>query len=306
MISVVVPVYGCKAAIIPLYERIKSTISKIDTNYEIIFVNDACPQNSWDVISELARSDKQVIGVNLSRNFGQHNAILAGLDLSRGDYVVVMDCDLQDRPEAIELLYNKLQEGYDIVWAKRVNRKDKKSTICLSKLFYIILNRLTDDYVDPTINNFSISRRKVIDAHIHMRDHNREYSVFQRWLGFKSAELEIEGDERAEGKSSYSVYKKIKLAISLIISQSNRPLYLAIYVGLAFVLFSLGTIAYRVISYFVTKDIPTGWTSLIISIYLVGGMILTFLGILGIYIGNIFNETKHRPNYVIMETLNRD
>lgn len=303
-ISVVIPIYGCRDALYELYARLSNTLKKITDDYEIILVNDACPQGSWDVITDICKNDDRVKGLNFSRNFGQHRAILAGLDNCCGDAVVVMDCDLQDRPEHIEKMYSKLSEGYDIVWARRINRKDTTGVKFLSKLFYRVCNLFTDSSIDANLCNYSIARSYVIKEQCKMRENCRDFSVFQQWLGFNSTYLDMEGDERASGKSSYSFIKKFKLALEIITSQSNRLLYMSVICGIVFVLISIVIVIYYLINYFVFGNVVEGWTSLLISIYLVGGMIMMFLGIIGLYIGKIFDETKGRPLYVIKDRLN--
>lgn len=303
-ISVVIPVYGCREALEELYSRLCDTLEKISDKFEIILVNDACPQNSWETIKELCAKDNRVIGLNMSRNFGQIKAITAGLDICKGNYVVVMDCDLQDRPEGIIELYNKLQEGYDVVFARRKDRKDSWLTKFFSRQFYKIYNYFSDGNYDASICNFNISRRIVIDNYCKMREQNRGYTIFLKWLGFNSTVIDIEHDKRAAGKSSYNLSKKIRMAISFITAQSNKPLYFAIYAGLIFVLIAIFMVIYNIIHYFTAHAIPTGYTSMIVSLYLIGGVVLTVLGMLGLYIGNIFNETKNRPLYVLRETLN--
>lgn len=301
-----IPVYGCRGALQQLYERLTTTLRKITNEYEIILVNDACPQNSWETIQELCINDKRVIGINLARNFGQIKAITAGLDISRGEYIVVMDCDLQDRPEGILDLYNKIQEGYDIIFARRLARKDKFITKTFSKLFYRFYNYFSDGNYDASICNFNISRRIVIDNYCKMREQNRAFTIFLKWLGFKSTVIDIEHDKRAEGKSSYNFRKKLKMAVSFITAQSNKPLHFSIYVGMGFSFFSFVAILYCLCNYLVAGNIPSGWTSVFISIYLIGGLLLMVLGMIGIYIGNIFEEVKGRPLYVIREILNKN
>ena len=237
-ISVVIPVYGCKAAIPELYKRLIYTLESIVDSFEIILVEDACPQNSWDEIVKLCQKDKRVIGVHFSRNFGQISAITAGLVKSRGNFVVVMDCDLQDRPEAIKNLYEKVLEGYDVVFAKRVKRKDSLVTKLLSSTFYKVYGYLTDGVYDDTICNFSILRKKVVESYCNMREHNRAFTMFIRWLGFKETAIDLEADSRYEGESSYTLKRKIKLAMSIITSQSNKPLLFAIKLGFFMTLFS--------------------------------------------------------------------
>lgn len=305
-ISVVIPVYGCPGALPDLYKRLKETLKRITDRYEIILVNDACPYHSWDIIKTICEEDKNAIGMNMSRNFGQIKAITAGLDISKGEYVVVMDCDLQDRPESIIELYKKLQEGYDVVFARREGRKDNFITKFLSKCFYRLYGYFTEDTFDSSICNFSISKRKVINAYCYMREQNRAYTMFIRWIGFKQTAIDMPADKRFEGKSSYNFRKKLKIALEIITSQSNRPLILSIKIGFDIALIALCYIIYIICKYLMNGDVLVGWTSLIASIYFIGGMLLCAIGVVGIYVGNIFDETKHRPLYVISEYINRE
>lgn len=302
-ISVVIPVYGCRAALPELHRRLCENIEKIANSYEIILVDDFCPQKSWEVIQELCEKDKHVVGIHMSRNFGQIKAITAGLDQSRGDWVVVMDCDLQDRPESIPELFKKAQEGYDVVFARREGRKDSVITKFLSRSFYKVYDYFTDGTFDSSICNFSISSRKVIDYYCQMREQNRAFTMFIRWLGFKQASIDMPADERFEGKSSYNLRKKMKMAFEIITSQSNKPLMFAVKAGFAIALFALIYIIYLIIRLCIGGVLP-GWTTIVASIYLMGGILLCAVGITGVYIGNIFNEAKHRPLYVIEEVLN--
>lgn len=304
--SVVVPVYGCPAAVRPLVERLSHTIEQITQDYELILINDACPLGSWSEIIAVSQENVHVIGINLARNFGQACAILAGLDQSTGDWIVVMDCDLQDRPEGILDLYHKAMEGYDVVFARRKDRKDTKLVKALSKSFYKVYNYFTNGNYDGSINNFSIASRQVIDQFCAMREQTRAYTLFIKWLGFKQAEIDIEADARYEGKSAYSFKKKMNLAYRLITSQSNKPLVLSVQVGMCCAIGAFIFMFYQIARYFLIGNIPVGWTSLIVSIYFMGGLILIAVGILGIYIGNIFNETKQRPLYVIRDWVRSD
>lgn len=303
-ISVVIPVYGCPGALPELYRRLKETLKKITDRYEVIFVNDACPYHSWDIVKSICEKDKHIIGVNMSRNFGQIRAITAGLDLSAGEYVVVMDCDLQDRPEGITELYEKLKEGYDVVFARREGRKDNLITKFLSKCFYKVYGYFTEGIFDSSICNFSISKRKVIDAYCNMREQNRAYTMFIRWLGFEQTAIDMPADGRFEGKSSYNFRKKMKMALEIITSQSNRPLLFSIKIGFHIALLALCYIIYIICRNLFFGDVLMGWTSLMASIYLMGGLLLCAIGVVGIYVGNIFNEAKHRPLYVIAECIN--
>ena len=303
-ISVVIPVYGCRAAIPELHRRLCESLEKISKAFEIILVDDYCPQNSWEEIQKVCEKDKRVIGIHMARNFGQIRAITAGLDKSRGDWVVVMDCDLQDRPETIPELYQKAQEGYDVVFARREGRKDSAITKFLSKCFYKVYDYFTDGTFDSSICNFSISKRKVIDYYCRMREQNRAYTMFIRWFGFKQTAIDMPADERFEGKSSYNLKRKLKMAFEIITSQSNKPLLFSVKLGFVSAFLALIYIIYLVFREIILGDVLVGWTSIVASIYLMGGIILCAIGVVGIYVGNIFNEAKNRPLYVIDECLN--
>lgn len=303
-ISVVVPVYGCPAAVKPLSERVSETLAKITDDYEIILVNDACPKGSWAEIEKVCADNPKVIGVEMARNFGQIKAITAGLDYASGDWVVVMDCDLQDRPEGIYDLYMKAQEGYDVVFARRKERKDTAIVKFFSKAFYKVYDYFTDGNYDNAICNFSISKRDVIKHYCEMREQNRAYTLFLKWLGYKQTAIDIESDVRFEGKSSYNMKRKIKMATSFITSQSNKPLKFSVVTGFVIAALAVLYAVIRVIVYWVTGSVPAGWTSLIVIACVLSGIILISNGILGIYIGNIFEEVKRRPLYVVRSVLN--
>jgi dolichol-phosphate mannosyltransferase len=287
-----------------LYDRLVSTLSQITQDFEIIMVNDASGDNAWDEIKKLSKIDSRVKGINLSRNFGQHRAITAGLDYAQGDWVVVMDCDLQDQPEEIIKLYNKAQEGYDIVWGQRVQRQDSFFKKTSSKLFHIIYNYFTELNKDETIANFSIVSHQVINQMSKMKEQNRNYPIFVEWLGFKSTQIPIKHASRECGKSSYTFNKLINMAIDNIVSQSNKPLKLSIKFGFSISLLSVLYAIYLIIRYFIYKTPIEGWTSVMVSIYFIGGLLFANLGVLGLYIGKIFDETKDRPLYIIRETTN--
>lgn len=304
-ISTVIPVYGCRAALPELHRRLSGVLSSIVEEYEIIFVNDCCPQNSWEVIEEICRDDKHVKGIELSRNFGQMKAILAGLENATGDWIVVMDCDLQDRPEEIKNLYNKALEGYDVVLARRVQRKDGPVKKALSKAFYKVYNFATDNTYDGSVSNFSIISSKVAKSYCKLREQHRAYVMYIKWLGFRQTAIDVECDERYEGKSSYSMKKRINMAVDLLTSQSDKIIRLFVTFGFIMSIISFLTIIGLVIYKFVA-DVSIGWTSIIATIILVGGLIIMVIGIVGIYVGNIFMQTKDRPLYIIRQILNDD
>ena len=302
-ISVVVPVYGCRAALRELSERVEKTVREITDDYEIILVNDACPQNSWEVIEELCSENTHIVGIEMSRNFGQMKAITAGLDHSTGDWVVVMDCDLQDRPEEIRALYNKAMEGYDAVFARRQGRKDSALKILVSKMFYRLYSYVSDGHYDPAVCNFSIISRKVVDAYCSMRELHRAYVIYVKWLGFRQTEIDIPADERKEGRSSYNFKKRMQMAMEILLSQSDKLLRLFVRIGFAVCAISMIAIIVLIVRYF-TMNIVPGWSSTIVAMFFLGGLQLGSLGIVGIYVGNIFMQTKNRPLYVTRTVLN--
>ncbi len=303
-ISVVVPVYGCPEALNPLCERIIATMAKLKKSYEIVLVNDGCPNGSWKIIEEICQKNKKVVGINLSRNFGQIHSTNAGIAHTRGDYVVLMDCDLQDPPEGIEKLLEEIEKGYDIVFAKRKNRKDGFLAKALSKAFYSVYNHFVDGYFDGDIANFCIVRRRIVDEYNSIEDQNKSFTTTLSWMGYKVSTIEIESEERFEGHSSYTLSKKINLAIDMITSQSNKPLKALMLFGFVMVVISVLYIIYKVVSYFLGNDAPLGWTSLFAAILLVGGIQIISIGGVGIYVGNIFNQTKGMPEYLIQEIIN--
>ena len=231
-ISVVSPEYKGEKMIHELLTRIQASVSTITDDYEIILVNDGSPDNTWAVIEQEAKADKRVKGLNLSRNFGQHYAITAGLSYASGEWVVVMDCDLQDRPEEIPNLYAKAQEGYDSVLAQRIQRSHGWFKRLGSKMFYKVFSYLTDTKQDASVANFGIYNRKVINAVLSMGDAMRYFPTQIQWVGFKRAYLPIRHDERAEGKSTYNFSRLFKLAFDTIISFSDKPMRLMVQMGL--------------------------------------------------------------------------
>lgn len=303
-ISVVIPIYGCRAALIELYERLTKTLLQITNNYEIILVDDCCPQNSWELIEQICSKDSNVKGYRMSRNFGQMKAILAGLDASKGDWVVVMDCDLQDSPEDIIKLYNKAQEGYDIVFSRRKERHDNKLKVAVSKVFYSIYSKLSDDCFDPAMSNFSISSRKVINNFCKMRELHRAFTIYLKWLGFNTTIIDVDHNYRKEGKSSYNMKKRINLALDILFSQSDKLLRFIAMLGFGMAVISFFVIIVLVISYFMI-NVTSGWTSIVASMFLLGGIILSAIGTVGLYVGNIFMQSKNRPLYVIDKELNK-
>lgn len=303
-ISVVIPVYGCKECLHELYHRLIQVLPTINPEFEVILINDACPQGSWAVIQELTEKDNRIKGINLSRNFGQLKAILAGLDCASGDYIVVMDGDLQDQPEDIVKLYTKIKEGFDVVFGRRQNRKDCLSKRILSAGFYKIYDYFTDGDFDYTIGNFSISRQIVINNYRRIREQNRSFTLFIKWMGFNQTAINVEHAERTYGRSSYDLRKRWNLAKNIIIAQSNKPLRFSISFGITVSISSFIYALYLTIRYYYSNITVTGWTSLIVSLFFLSGLVLMNIGIVGLYIGKIFDETKGRPIYIVKDVIN--
>lgn len=305
-ISVVVPVYGCPGAVSELHRRLSDTLSALVDSYEIILVDDRCPMGSWEHVRRVAESDPHVIGVRLARNAGQARAVTAGLDRARGSWAVVMDCDCQDPPEDIPRLYNKAIEGYDVVFARRVGRKDSKVTLALSRSFYKVYSYLVETETDPTIGNFSIASRRAYKSYLRMREHGRDYALLMTWIGFEQATVDIEPDERFEGNSSYTFGKKVALAVETITSHSTRPLSLAVNFGFLMSVLSVVALVVLVIHHFLDADIPLGWPSMMSAIFFVGGMIIAVVGMVGIYVGNTYTESRERPLYLVEDVVTAD
>lgn len=298
-LSVVIPVYEAENCLDELYLRLKAALENITMDFEIVLVEDGGCDNSWQVIERLAAADPRVRGIQFSRNFGQHYGITAGLDHSNGEWVVVMDCDLQDRPEEIQRLYSKAQEGYDVVLAKRGARHDPLLKRITSWLFYKIFSYLVDFEYDGESGNFRIMSRRAVVNFRRMDEQLRFFGGLVQWMGFPTASIEVEHAERFEGKSSYTFDKLWKLSAEAIIAYSDKPLQLVVCLGflIAFFSFCYGTYIFGKALFFSSPIL--GWSSLIVSIYFIGGVIICILGILGIYLGKTFDESKKRPLYII-------
>ncbi len=304
-ISIISPVYGASTLLEELVRRIGESVSKITENYEIILVEDHGPDDSWQKIKAVCEKDPRVIGIRHSRNFGQQYAINCGLDHARGEWVVTLDCDLQDRPEEIINLYNKAQEGYDIVLASRQNRQDDFLKKLFSKIFYRLLSYLTDTHQDASLANFSLYHRSVVDALKSMNDYSRYYPTMIHWVGFRLVKLDIQHASRTDGKkSSYNFKKRLALAFDTIVSFSNKPLRLTVKLGILILFTSMLFAIALVISYFFTDISVSGWASTFLSLWFLSGIIVTILGMIGIYVGKIFETVKRRPSYIVGERIN--
>jgi dolichol-phosphate mannosyltransferase len=298
-LSIVIPVYKAGNCLNELYLRLKAALESISPDFEILLVEDCGGDNSWQEIERLAVGDPRVRGIQFSRNFGQHYGITAGLDHCDGDWVVVMDCDLQDRPEEIPRLYAKALEGFDVVLARRGQRRDPLVKRMASALYYKVFSYLADIEYDGEVGNFRIMSRRVVENFRRMREQLRFFGGLVQWMGFPAASIEVEHAERFEGKSTYTFAKLWKLASETIIAHSDKPLRLAIRFGFLMAFFSFGYGVYILGHALIFGSTIPGWNSLIVSLYFIGGIVIGILGVLGVYLGKTFDESKKRPLYVI-------
>jgi glycosyltransferase involved in cell wall biosynthesis len=305
-LSIVSPVYKCGECVAELHRQLVLALEPLVDSFEIILVNDGCPANSWAAVCAVAAMDTRVKAINLSRNFGQHYAIAAGLHHCSGKWVVVMDCDLQDRPSEIPKLYRKAQEGYDIVYALRNGRQDGWAKRLLSHAFLALYNLLSDIKIRPGSCNFSIASHQVIEEYCRLKELSRSYHLVLRWLGFRSVFLPVDHGARFAGTSAYNLRRGFLLAIESITSQSNKPLLLSIRAGFLMSASALAVGVCYIARYFMHGVGVEGWTSVIVSLYFIGGLVLANMGVLGLYIGKVYNEVRERPLYVIRDLLNFD
>jgi polyisoprenyl-phosphate glycosyltransferase len=299
-ISVVIPVYRAEDCLEELYRRLKAALETVSESFEIVLVEDGGGDRSWEIIQALSRRDPRVKGLQFSRNFGQHYGITAGLDHCDGDWVVVMDCDLQDRPEEIPRLHARAQEGFDVVLARRGKRNDPKSKIVASALFYGLFSYLSEIRYDGQVGNFRIMSRRVVDEYRRLRERLRFFGALVQQLGFPTTSIEVQHDPRFAGETTYDFRKLVKLAGDAVIAYSDKPLRLAVKLGFTVSLLAfLAGIVVGLRALFFGSAI-SGWASIMISIYFMGGIITALLGMIGIYLGKTFDETKKRPLYIVM------
>ncbi len=302
-LSIISPVYKAENIVDELVKRITAEAEELTNNFEIILIEDGSPDHCWEKIKENCTRDKRVKGIKLSRNFGQHYAISAGLEASKGDYVVIMDCDLQDDPADIKRLLEKAEAGCDTVFTRRVGRKHSMGKMLLSwlykKLFYFISKK------EYSLDNGSLFliNRKVVNAIIHLKEKPRLLGQVIRWVGFQIGFVDVPHHERFQGRSSYSVSKLLALVWDGWISNSDRLLRIVMYFGI-----SISTLSFLAgIIIIVLKFIngfALGWPSIIVTILFSTGLILMGLGVVGLYVGKIFEQTKERPLFIVDQKLN--
>ncbi|MDO5614820.1 MAG: glycosyltransferase family 2 protein [Cruoricaptor ignavus] len=301
MLSIISPVYRAEKILETLVSEIEVVMKNIGEDFEIILVDDRSPDNSWAKMKELEKKFENLKVFRLSRNFGQHATIMAGLSKAKGDWIVVMDCDMQDQPKEILKLYEKTKEGYDIVLAKREQRQDSFLKKMSSKYFYKVFNYLAGIEINREVANFGIYHKKVIKSVLEIQDNIKFFPLFVNWVGYKSTAIPIEHASREEGSSSYSFSKLLSLAFNVIISFSDKPLRLFVGFGGIISVFSVLVGIYYLVQYFLGNIKEAGYSSIILSIWFLSGVIISCVGVLGVYLGKMFNQTKNRPVFIIDE-----
>ncbi len=299
-LSVVIPVYGCAACLEPLLARVSAAVDSVVASYEVVLVDDRSPDCAWDVIRGLVKDDAHVRAIRLSRNFGQHAAITAGLAEARGHYTVVMDCDLQEPPEAIPQLLTKAREGFDVVHTRR--RLPRQSTIrrAFGRAYFGLRDALTQSALGADHGTMSLLSRRVVDAFLALRDRDREYLAVLGWLGFDQTTIAVDHHERHAGKSAYTWGGLARLALDGVFFQTTVFLNWIVIAG--FLVAGLGAcLAIYDLIVYVTLAVPPGYTSLAVLILFMSGAILVSVGVTGLYVGRTFEQAKGRPLYIVSD-----
>lgn len=302
-ISVVIPVYGCDSCLRALHDRLSAQLEALAVDWELIFVNDGSPDRSWSVLTELSREDPRIKAIQLSRNFGEEAALVAGLSESEGNWTVVMDCDLQDLPEDIPRLYAKALEGYDVVLTRRRNRGHSRFRRAASKLYYGVVSKLLKVDADPAFGNFSMVSRRVRDLALRIRDRDRHYRMILLWIGLRRAAIEVENAARHSGSSAYGLRQLVYHAVDGVFFQTTTLLRWIVYAGIAMAVAGMFLATFFVVSYLVEGTDYPGWTSLAVLILLTTGVVTISTGVAALYIGKIFGQVKDRPLYVIEKSM---
>jgi dolichol-phosphate mannosyltransferase len=301
-LSVVVPVYNCASCLPELRARVAAVLERLTDSWELVLVDDRAGDGSWDVVGDLAKRDRHIVAIRLSRNFGQHSAVTAGLAASRGAHVIVMDFDLQDPPEDIPRLCAKANEGYDIVYTRRSERRHSGFRRAAGVLYFRLLNKVAGTGIDRRYGSFTLISRKVVDAYLALRDQDRHYLFILYWLGFSHTAIDYEHGERHSGESSYGIVALTRHALGGLFFQTTVLLRWIMYFGFAFAAAGMALAALLVGARAFNTVYP-GWTSVVVAILITGGVIITSIGVMGLYLGKVFEQVKDRPLYVIDEVL---
>ena len=305
-ISIVIPCYNEEKTIPYFYNEINKVSMKINHDFEFIFINDGSCDNTLEIIKKYVRKDKRVKYIHFSRNFGKEAAMYAGLELSSGDYVTIMDADLQDPPAFIPEMLSILEDkksDYDIVALRRVNRKgEPKIRSFLARKFYKIINKISKIEMVDGARDFRLMTRQVVNSVLELKEYNRYSKGLFSFVGYNTKWLEYENIERIAGETKWSLWKLFKYAIEGIIAFSTTPLVIAAFIGILFFLIAFILIIIIIIKTLIFGDPTSGWPSLVCIIFFVSGIQLFCVGIIGEYLSKTYLETKHRPIYIIKDT----
>lgn len=304
-ISVVIPVYRAENYLYELYQRLTRSLEAICDDFEIVLVEDGSRDRSWRIIAELAEKDSRIKAIKFSRNFGQHPAISAGFEQSKGDYIVLMDCDLQDRPEDISFLMAQFQEDVDIVYTIKEGDLGNPMTKLSSRLYHYTFSRIVNVNVPENIGTFRICTRKFLNAVLQYPERNILFGPLMFYVGFNSVCVKVQHDQRKVGRSTYSFRKRLALAVNSLISYTDIPHRLLINTGLTIVVCSILYILYLIIEFLIHgRILVPGLTFVIVLITLSMGLTMFGLGIIGTYVFRMYQEVLRRPRYLISQTIN--
>lgn len=301
--SVVVPLFNEEDNIEQLYQRCTEAINRITPDYEIICVDDGSSDRTFELLSRLHDQNKRLKVIALSRNFGHQSALLAGLTEAQGQFVAMIDGDLQDPPEMIQRLYEALDQGYDVAYAVRTQRKEKRLKRIAYWGFYRLLSYLSQRSIPLDSGDFCVVRRKVLQEMLHMPEQSLFLRGIRSWVGFRQVGVKVERAERQGGAPKYTVRKLLSLAFNGIFSFSNLPIKFLAVLGFGVVVFSAAYAVYLLVSKFVYDTVPAGFTTLILTLFFLSGVQLLALGILGEYISRIYQESRRRPLFIVDQKL---
>lgn len=302
-ISVVVPCYNEEESVGLFYKEMSSVAEKMDYEFEYIFVNDGSSDSTLEILMELSRSDEKVKYISFSRNFGKESAIYAGFSKASGDYVVMMDADLQDPPKLLPQMVEYIQQGYDSVATRRVTRKGEPPIRSFfARMFYKIINKISDVDIVDGARDYRLMTKQMKDAIVSMKEYNRFSKGIFGWVGFKTKWLEYENVERVAGETKWNFWKLFLYSLEGIVAFSTAPLVLASMFGIIFCLLAFIMILFIVVRTIVFGDPVAGWPSMVCIIFLIGGIQLLCIGIIGQYLSKTYLETKKRPQYIIKDS----
>jgi polyisoprenyl-phosphate glycosyltransferase len=300
LVSVVLPAHNESGNVAVIKNKIEESFPFDAYDLELIFVNDGSTDDTMAKLQKLASQDQKVFYIELSRNFGHQCALKAGLDYAHGDCVISMDCDMQHPPELVQLLIEKWEEGYDVVYTCRAESKNtslmKRKT---SNAFYSIFNRFSDVQIEKGTADFRLMDRAVVDVFKRFRENDMFIRGIVKWMGFKQIHIDYEPNDRFSGTSKYTVRRMLQFAVHAVTSFSVRPLYLAIYVGFGLSLLALLYLPYVLFSFFYSGHYAYGWGSVLLTIVFFAGLQLCVLGVIGLYLGKMFMQSKNRPLYIV-------